>query len=407
MSEAARPLPEPIPLLVVDDDEVVRTWLRHTLRGTEFVVAADADSVGEALELAEEVRAALLLVDYRLSDGTGLDLVRQLRERGVTTPAVLMTAGAEVGLPQTALEAGFQGSYLKSGQRDLLLAALRLVVHATHPLSVVEEPARPEPATPAPEVPKDLAYAEKAAVLGAFLRSVHETMQAVHREAELLTPETSTRAVENLAAAAHLLKGGSATAGLEDIAALAAQMEATTLGTDCLDTDEIRRVKVLVRELQVRVERLPAVDAVGLKVGKGRARSNGEPPFATVVYIDDDPASLMLVDVLLSREPGFKLVTARSGLEGVRAVADSAPNLVFLDLRLPDMDGMEVLGRLRALDGGEQLPVVLLTGEAQDQLESLQQRADLVLTKPLDLGQFFEVVTLLREEAQPAPLAVD
>jgi DNA-binding NarL/FixJ family response regulator len=470
MSEAARPLPERVPVLVVDDDEIVRTWLSHTLRDTEFYVAAEVSSVADAHEYleAEGAGLGLLLVDYRLPDGTGVDLMRKVRERGVATPAVLMTAGTEIGLNQTALAAGFQGAYVKSGRRDPLLEALRLVREGSpsfdhrHPKAelnglpladedrrvldlvtrgfsleelaertgITAEEARatferasakiqrrqqdrePAPvpeetprATPQPllAAPRDLAFSERAAVLAAFLRSVHETMAAVQDEVCRLTAtEPDTLSGAALAAHAHLLKGGAATAGLEDVAALAAQLEATTRGTGLLDSDEIRRVSVLVRELGVRVDRLPAVDAVGLRPESTRPRTNGSPPIATVVYIDDEPASLMLVDVLLAREPGFRLVTARSGQAGIRAVADESPDLVFLDLRLPDFDGLDVLERLRELDGGEGLPVVLLTGEANDRLDSLQQQADLVLTKPLDLGRFFEVVALLREEAEAA-----
>jgi len=471
MSAAAEPLGERVPVLVVDDDEIVRTWLKFALKESEFYVVDDVANADEALAALGNSHPGLLLVDYRLPDTNGIDLLRRLRENGVETPAVLMTASTQTGLNQTALAAGFQGAYVKSGRRDPLLETLRLVVsgepafdhrnpkggYAAETLNAedreildlvtsglttrelaersgitVEEARaafdrasekiqrrrrRPAPAAshprrkphavpadrptqrPSANTPKVLAYTERAAVLAAFLGSAHETMAGLRRQLRTISTASPGAAPGGaLADYAHTLKAGASTAGLQDIAALAAQIEATARAAPQLAVDEVRRLEVLGRELDVRVERLPAADTVGLSTDSPKPSTNGGPPLATIVYIDDDPASLKLVDVLLAREPGFRLVTARSGFEGIRAISDHQPDLVFLDLRLPDLDGLEVLARIRGLDGGERIPVVLLTGEAQGRLAALQEVVDLVLTKPLDLGQFFQVVALLREE---------
>jgi CheY-like chemotaxis protein/HPt (histidine-containing phosphotransfer) domain-containing protein len=479
MTTAPDRVSERVPVLVVDDDEIVRTWLKFALKESEFYVVEDVPNATEAQARIAEARPGLLLLDYRLPDTNGIELLRELRDREVETPAVLMTASTETGLNQTALSAGFQGAYVKSGRREPLLETLRLVMSGepafdhrnphgdyvapaldqddrevldlitggftTQELAertgVTAEAARAaferasekiqkrprrrqlsredvrtadegdrRPAVSATAAtrpaPRNLAYAERAAVLAAFLRSVHETMSGLRRELVKLDESTGRLSAESLADYAHALKGGAATAGLQDIAALAAQIGATARSSRRPGVDEVRRLEVLGRELDVRVERLPAVDAVGLREERTAAKGNGAPPLATIAYIDDDPASLKLVDVLLAREPGFRLVTARSGLEGVRAVAGERPDLVFLDLRLPDIGGLEVLRRLRELDGGDHLPVVMLTGEPEDRLGSLHSVADLVLTKPLDLGRFFEIVTLLREEAE-GPVAAE
>jgi two-component system response regulator FixJ len=473
MSAAAEPLGESVSVLVVDDDEIVRTWLTFALKESEFYVLEDVANADEAFTALGESHPGLLLVDYRLPDMNGIELLRQVRANGLETPAVLMTASTETGLNQTALAAGFQGAYVKSGRRDALLETLRLVVSGEpafdhrnpkggyaaekldaeereildlvtaglttrelaersgitveearaaferasdkiqkrrrRPAPVAQHP-KPEPeaapaSTPAqrgsakPPKVKVLAYTERAAVLAAFLENAHQTMAGLRSQLrKISTASPGTAPGGALADYAHTLKGGAATAGLQDIAALAAQIEATARAAPQLAVDEVRRLEVLGRELDVRVERLPAADTVGLSTDAQKPSTNGGPPLATIVYIDDDPASLKLVDVLLAREPGFRLVTARSGFEGVRTVSDHQPDLVFLDLRLPDLDGLDVLARIRHLDGGDRFPVVLLTGEAQGRLASLQEAVDLVLTKPLDLGRFFEVVALLREE---------
>lgn len=114
-------------VLVVEDDAMVRDWLRAALDGSEFRIAGTAHGAAEALELIRRRRPSLLLVDYRLPDRVGTELVRELRHQGVQTPALLMTANQQAGFNEAAREAGAQGSVLKTGKLDELLGPLRAV----------------------------------------------------------------------------------------------------------------------------------------------------------------------------------------------------------------------------------------------------------------------------------------
>ena len=117
-----------VSLLLVEDDAMVRSWVRLSLRASEFRVAAEASSAVEALELLDAVEPDFLLVDYHLPDHRGTELVRELRRRGVTSPAVMMTANHERGFNETARDAGAQGSVLKTGSPIELLETLRTVL---------------------------------------------------------------------------------------------------------------------------------------------------------------------------------------------------------------------------------------------------------------------------------------
>jgi DNA-binding NarL/FixJ family response regulator len=112
-------------VLLVEDDSMVRSWVRLALQGSEFRVAGEASTASEALDLASRRNPDLLLVDYRLPDMLGTELVRMLRRAGVDAPVVLMTANPERGFNEAAREAGAQGTTLKSGSPDELLDALR------------------------------------------------------------------------------------------------------------------------------------------------------------------------------------------------------------------------------------------------------------------------------------------
>jgi DNA-binding NarL/FixJ family response regulator len=120
-------------LLVVEDDAMVRGWIRLSLEQTEFRLVGEAASAREALELLPRRVPDLLLIDYRLADGAGTELVRLLRLQGESVPAVLMTAHHEPGFNEAARDVGAQGSVLKTGSSGELLTALRLARDGRNP----------------------------------------------------------------------------------------------------------------------------------------------------------------------------------------------------------------------------------------------------------------------------------
>jgi DNA-binding NarL/FixJ family response regulator len=116
-----------LPVFLIDDDAMARGWLRLSLRDSEFPVTGEAATAAEALTRIAEREPGLLLVDHRLPDSSGIELIRQLRSRGVTAPAVLLATNSQPGLNEAALDAGAQGTLLKTGSPSELLEALRAV----------------------------------------------------------------------------------------------------------------------------------------------------------------------------------------------------------------------------------------------------------------------------------------
>jgi DNA-binding NarL/FixJ family response regulator len=117
----------PVGVLVVDDDAIVRTWLRGALSGSEFRLVGEAEKAATAVQLVARRRPGLLLVDQILPDWTGTELVRELRLQGVTAPALVMTASPRAGLNEAARAAGAQGTLVKSAEPEDVLRALRAV----------------------------------------------------------------------------------------------------------------------------------------------------------------------------------------------------------------------------------------------------------------------------------------
>ena len=105
---------------------------------------------------------------------------------------------------------------------------------------------------------------------------------------------------------------------------------------------------------------------------------------ASVLIVDDDPFIRKLISTTLEDVAGFELVEAANGCEAVEAAARDRPELVFLDIEMPGLDGLEACRRLRAAPDTARATIVILTAAARDTAERDAETAgaDLFLTKP-------------------------
>ncbi|HEV3462747.1 MAG TPA: ATP-binding protein, partial [Actinomycetota bacterium] len=124
----------------------------------------------------------------------------------------------------------------------------------------------------------------------------------------------------------------------------------------------------------------------------------------TVLYIEDNLSNLQLVERVLSRRPGVRLISAMRPQLGLELAAEHDPDLILLDLHLPDMPGQEVLRRLRAEPRTAQVPVVVLSADARPTLikELLAQGVRAFITKPLDVRELLELLDTIATERAPA-----
>jgi DNA-binding NarL/FixJ family response regulator len=130
-------------VLVVEDDAMVRGWLKLALETTEFKVVAEASRGDEVPALLERWRPSVILVDFRLPDVVGTELIRELRLGGMAIPAVVMTANSEPGFNEAARDAVAQGTFLKTGSTTELLATLRRVLGGRDTFDVRHPPRDP------------------------------------------------------------------------------------------------------------------------------------------------------------------------------------------------------------------------------------------------------------------------
>jgi two-component system OmpR family response regulator len=128
----------------------------------------------------------------------------------------------------------------------------------------------------------------------------------------------------------------------------------------------------------------------------------GGPGAVRLLVVEDEQTILELLSGSL-RFAGFDVVTAASGAEALRAVAASRPDLVLLDVMIPDGDGFEVVRRMRS--SGPYVPVIFLTARDRvpDRVAGLALGADDYVTKPFSLDEVMERVrAVLRRAGRPA-----
>ena len=128
-----------------------------------------------------------------------------------------------------------------------------------------------------------------------------------------------------------------------------------------------------------------------------------EDPVPKILVIDDDASIRQLVSDVLEVE-GYEVNTAEDGYAGLRAIDANRPHCVVLDVMMPGLDGHAVLQRIRASEGGPDLPVVMLTAAADDAQawRAWTEGVDYFLAKPFDPEELLRYLDYLFTEATKA-----
>jgi len=137
---------------------------------------------------------------------------------------------------------------------------------------------------------------------------------------------------------------------------------------------------------------LPGAAGSPPAVGDGKALPDpdGHELHGRVLYIEDNRVNAMLVEQMLARWPGVQVTVADDGASGLQEAERARPDVVLLDMQLPDMNGLAVLRRLRAHPGTRAVPVIALSASAlPDEVAAARAAgADDYWTKPIQLAAF-------------------
>ena len=108
-----------------------------------------------------------------------------------------------------------------------------------------------------------------------------------------------------------------------------------------------------------------------------------------VLVVDDNEANIHLIRFILQKN-GFEVIEARNGAEGVELAVQEKPDLVLMDIQLPDIDGLEATKKIRASEANGNIPIIALTSYAMpgDRERLIAAGCTGYISKPIDVKAF-------------------
>jgi len=160
-------------------------------------------------------------------------------------------------------------------------------------------------------------------------------------------------------------------------------------------------------ELQLAADPYPAVSAIK-PAATAQAQVQTTASMRTVLYVEDNPAILMLVEDLLARRPDVHLLAARDGVSGVEIARTARPDVILMDINLPGISGITALKILSDDPATAHIPVVALSANAvpRDIQRGLEAGFFRYLTKPIKIDEFMTTLdaALRFAETESAPI---
>jgi two-component system chemotaxis response regulator CheY len=113
-----------------------------------------------------------------------------------------------------------------------------------------------------------------------------------------------------------------------------------------------------------------------------------------ILIVEDSPTMRQLLVFALRRLPGIEIVEAQDGMDGLRKLSSDHFDLALIDINMPVMDGLKLIGLMRGEDELRDVPVVVITteGAEQDRERALRLGANEYLTKPIQANRVLDVV---------------
>ena len=118
-----------------------------------------------------------------------------------------------------------------------------------------------------------------------------------------------------------------------------------------------------------------------------------------ILIVDDQPEIIDLIKFILKKQD-FKTVSASNGKDGLSMALSESPDLILLDISMPDMSGYEVCEKLKSNSQTAKIPIIMLTARdmGEDFEKALEKKADWYITKPFDPKHLLKRITYLLQK---------
>jgi CheY-like chemotaxis protein len=156
-------------------------------------------------------------------------------------------------------------------------------------------------------------------------------------------------------------------------------------------------------ELNLTAEPQPAAAAEPAAVAKAQVQPDQQ--LRTLLYVEDNPANLMLVEDLIARRPDLRLLSAADGNIGIEFARAYLPEVILMDINLPGISGIQALKILRADPATAHIPVIALSANAipRDVKKGLEAGFFRYLTKPIKVNEFMDTLDVALKFAKTKP----
>ena len=358
-------------ILVVDDNEMNLDLFKGMLWKTKIRIDT-AMNGEEAIDCVRKKEYHIIFMDHMMPVMDGMTAMHQMRTEKLceNTPIIVLTANAVSGAKKEYLDAGFDDYLSKPVLSDKLMRLLKK--HLSPDLYVnrqVPEPEHREPGTDTNKKPDALAefldhkigleyccnseefYRE---MLGSYVSNdKHATICKFYKEEDW----------EQYRILVHALKSTSLSIGAVRLSEAAKQLEMAAKENRI---DEIRLNHEDVMRDYEKLLSLIRRELTG-EITEQQTRNAGTEEKERILVVDDDTMNLKMAERLLNTQFCVDCVT--SGTEALDYLARIKPNLVLLDLHMPEMDGFEVMRRMKERNLLDEIPVIFLTADNDSESE--------------------------------------
>lgn len=372
-------------ILTVDDNGMNRELFKGLLRDS----GADIDAVSggrEAISLLEKKSFDIIFLDHMMPEMDGIETLRVIKDRDLSNaPVVVLTANTVAGAREMYLSEGFDDYLAKPVTGRMLYGVLKKYL----PAEMIKELPKE---TEAPTEEKNAPRRKRTVMerLGQFLDTAtgltyccedegfYISMLETYLENTRLEDMKNffeERDFDNYRITVHSIKSTSLTIGAAELSGEAKGLEMAQKSGDIGYIEENHQ-----RVYEMYAEMLQKIKAVLDDPDDILGGETEEERVSRILIVDDDPSCLAIAKRTLDTK--FEVITALSGEEALKILRNDVPDLAVLDIYMPEMDGFELMKRIRAQSD---VPVVFLTADSDKSLEEkcFNEGAMDFITKPV------------------------
>ncbi len=388
-------------ILVVDDGSTNRKLIDLVLRRAGARVT-QAENGEEACELAKAETFDMILMDMQMPVMDGYQATRELRKAGVTCPIFALTAHAMQGDREKCLEVGCSGYLSKPINPDALIAAVAEALAATHD----------KQQTAAMERANDV-NAQQGPIVSTLPLDDHDFKEIVDEFIERLQEKLSEmqkaldeQDLRTLGQLAHWMKGAGGTAGFAILTEQAIAMEhaAKARALDEL-ASQIKALYGIAKRMGVNISEpesewvdapvnevatstTPVMHDAAQTTTANDATENDSQEWsrqANIMIVDDEPVTCKIVGKYLADAGYTNCHTHSQSDTALQRIVREQPDVLLLDVIMPEVGGLEILHALREHEQLRHTPVLILTASSDDETKctALELGVTDFLTKPV------------------------